>query len=939
MKTYLKYLSSLILSEETGQALILVLVFVLLGSLTVLPTLSHMTTALKTGMSYENKTNELFTADAGIENGLWRIKYDSLGPTYDPYDYSTVWTYQTDQVNNRAAAVTVQNVWLPSNVTLDSLGITPEEAAAMVDSEKLSATGTSGAIPGNPYSVKLEFTPSAGDNLTVKSIGVWLPQGFTYTGNCTLDNHPTAYYAVPVVTTVPGGQSVVWTYNSPYLPFNSLPNCVTENNTTTSTITFRYAAPAATPNKLPLAVAWVTTDGVSGVPIAWDTDTRFYKIVSATGRTQIETYSSKSQLRKLGDAIAGSYVAIGNSLMIGDVTKRDQLLSLSSTNVSSVSPIPADGDVISAILYWSGFRLASSIFSDSCDNFYHWDRESQTRVPASDNASGGTWSRNPASPTTNWDKVDETSIDDTDYVTGNNSGSGNQLFNFSPFTVPADSTITDITVYYRAKDNSSGTNNIQAYLKVNGTLYNNGSVNPGSGWSTYSYAFTTNPKTGSAWLLADINGTGTNPLQNFGVYSSDLSPGVQVSMVFAEVNYSLWTVSSGQFRGQGSANMTTGIRTLTLKNSLDLSSYTPGTVALYWNQDTGGTLESSDNLVYALSADGGATWSSNIEAFHDDNPTSPFWAILPTGYLTDNFKFRFYFSLNDAAEYVYLDNIKVLEMPPDTAVTFKINGQQVYLDASGDPQAGAQDLTASTSAVLINRAGVDADKQGYSFACHRDVSKLVKKYPVVAGEQHHNGNALYTVGDVTADTGQFVSYAGWSLIIIYSSPATAGHYLYLSDIFAFDSGSTNLDFDGDGQPGGEITGFVIPEPIRDRYGNITESVSANITCFVGEGDAIYTGDTLVITGQQSANSKSLSNSASPSNNIWNGADTVSSYPGIDVDTFCLLWADNILTPGDTRLHLDMNSGTDAWNLIYVIVSVRSETVTGGTENYVITAVQ
>jgi hypothetical protein len=60
-----------------------------------------------------------------------------------------------------------------------------------------------------------------------------------------------------------------------------------------------------------------------------------------------------------------------------------------------------------------------------------------------------------------------------------------------------------------------------------------------------------------------------------------------------------------------------------------------------------------------------------------------------------------------------------------------------------------------------------------------------------------------------------------------------------------------------------------------------------------------------------------------------------SYPGIDVDTFYVLWDDGILTPKDTSLHLDMNSGTDAWNLVYFIMSVRSETVTAGTGHYII----
>ena len=62
--------------------------------------------------------------------------------------------------------------------------------------------------------------------------------------------------------------------------------------------------------------------------------------------------------------------------------------------------------------------------------------------------------------------------------------------------------------------------------------------------------------------------------------------------------------------------------------------------------------------------------------------------LFPTAYMTSNFKIRFYFNFDDPAEYVYLDNIKVYYMPPDTSITFKINNQQVYLDGNGNPQAG-----------------------------------------------------------------------------------------------------------------------------------------------------------------------------------------------------------------------------------------------------------
>ena len=66
------------LSDETGMALGIVLVLLVLGSLTMLPVLAHLATALKTSEMYEYKTNALYTADAGIEDALWRLKVAAI---------------------------------------------------------------------------------------------------------------------------------------------------------------------------------------------------------------------------------------------------------------------------------------------------------------------------------------------------------------------------------------------------------------------------------------------------------------------------------------------------------------------------------------------------------------------------------------------------------------------------------------------------------------------------------------------------------------------------------------------------------------------------------------------------------------------------------------------------------------------------------------------
>ena len=269
--------------------------------------------------------------------------------------------------------------------------------------------------------------------------------------------------------------------------------------------------------------------------------------------------------------------------------------------------------------------------------------------------------------------------------------------------------------------------------------------------------------------------------------------------------------------------------------------------------------------------------------------------------------------MSDPGKYCYLDNISIIVRPPDNSVVFKINDQQVSLDAGGNPQTGGE-VTASVSSVLVNTTG-------YSYACRRDVTELVKKYPVVPGEQHHTGNTKYTVGAVQANTGNEISYAGWSLIIVYSSPETAGHYLYLRDVFAYNAGNVDADFDGDGQPGGDISGFVIPEPIRDRYGVITETNAAKMTCFVGEGDWCYSGDFIALNAPDSylthpvdipntyklwdgitlappgtgGGDPNLPNNASEPDNVWNSKSIGMSNDGVDIDTFQITWASQMLS--------------------------------------------
>jgi hypothetical protein len=227
------------------------------------------------------------------------------------------------------------------------------------------------------------------------------------------------------------------------------------------------------------------------------------------------------------------------------------------------------------------------------------------------------------------------------------------------------------------------------------------------------------------------------------------------------------------------------------------------------------------------------------------------------------------------------------------------------------------------------------------------VTNLVRSYsyganPGGSPPVNGNGNAAFTVGgvDATQNADNEWAYAGWSLVIIYSSSNTRGHQLYLYDDFVYSGMNRNVDFDSDGQPGGTISGFFVPEPVQG------ENVSARLTCFVGEGDEIYTGDYIAMKRLDGSlltklwdGTTSNGNSQSSPNNVWNGKSLGMSADGVDVDTFYVYWgnpiSNGVLQPGDTSVKIDMYTQTDSWNLVYIILSFRSATTTGGTATYLI----
>jgi hypothetical protein len=801
MKQRLKLILSGLTSDQAGQALLIVLAFLVLGSLTLVPVLSHVSTSLSTGKIYEEKTKEMYAADAGIEDAIWQIKYDRLGVLFgDTDNYAYIFdsgcAYELDDpMNDFTTEVTIENVWLPTvaNPYADPADARDVIECDITDNETNRLIVTDTAVDDSNFRIKIDFYPAEGETnpLEISSIGVWIPHGFSYNGPSNLEQAP-YYYSSPSMSDQPGGEAVVWDF-SPAVEFSDLPLVIP----TSAEVTFGYTANVT--GARPAAVAWVVTSGAlsSEIPLVWDIDTKIYKVTSSAGDTTVEAYPSRCDIRQLGGAFPGDYLAIGQTLMRntdGDSQEIRDVLDAESTSNTKYPDgtyrIPTNATVVDAFLYWSGWfqcddNDSSSIFwSDTCSNLDNWTR------------------------------------------------------------------------------------------------------------------------TGSDWH------DGGNYIQ-------------------------------GHYDGGSDDD-----RWLELTSPVNLVGRPSGSVVLGWEHFESGSLEplsdatNGDALQYQLF--NGTSWSPLYTAFDGNIGTThrPYYFILEDQYLNNSFKIRFYLhGFANSNEYCRIDDVHICSVI-DSSVTFKIDNP----DTPGNPDYSGS-LSALDRYVLEN-----ADVGEYSYACVQRVKTLLSAYSVNGTEENPTGNGIYTVGGASGDVGEHWSYAAWSLIIVYSSPETAGHQIYLFDRFAFCQQNTNLDFDFDGQGGGDISGFIIPERIG------TEENAASISCFVGEGDKCWYKDFIALNAPEIYRTNPLSipdeyklwdgitldagyyNTESSPNNVWNARSrgtTEAVIDGFDIDTFYVTWDSGLLHADDTSMHIDIYTQTDNWNLIYFILSVRSRATIGGTTHYVI----
>jgi hypothetical protein len=924
MKTILAITKKI--KDETGQVLIIALILLALGSLIMTPLLSYTSTGLKAGQVYDRKSDELYAADAGVEDALWNIKNDRLGivltvPTnYDEFDYNTTWSYVlSEQINTKDVDIDIQNIWIPKGISVpDAYDAREIIQGTEEDPPKLLITGE-GSLPQvvdeeliGEYEIRITFSPEEGeeDSLLIKTIGIWLPPGFSYVpGSSELDdpgNSGEPYYSVPVISSHAGGTAVVWSFYDVSFTGGGVDNPfpgVTPGSVLRSTIHFDYKAEKVQTLE---ALAWVETTGVTNVSYTWDADVKVFRIYSTgttpeTGSTtEIEAYTIKSEMRQMESAISGDYFATGNAFLyadggpLSDSKYRDVMYASKDAEVETDTNIPDDAAILGAYLYWTGWidhdgyddAGGTIVWSDDTSSYGTttpvWSDDTSsygttTEVWRDDTSSYGTtttvylencssFDDTPPSWPFIWDEG--SNWDDNGEFEGQGGG-GDDDRTLTSETIPLGGYAGQTVILSWEQDASYA---VDYWDTLYFAIYNGSwsgdieAFHDDDPDSPFSYTIPEEYLTDEFRIRFLWDADNSNEYVylddiTISTFSGDWAPGAN------------WDIYSSQFRCYGGGS--DDDRTLTRVTDIDLSAYTGQTVILSWEQDANFYVDSGDALYFALY---NGSWSGDIEAFHDDNPTSPYEYTIPEEYLTDEFRIRFLWDADNSNEYVYLDDITISTFSGDwdPGANWTIYNNDQFQCQGGGSSADQTltrvtdiDLSPYTGQTVIISWEQSADDTGFfqSLESGDSIEIYISKNGGSSFELlgSYSGEGINTTDPSLEITNDYL-VGNFRIMFIWTADES-DEYCYIDDI-------TISTFSGDWAPGANWDIYNNDE-FRGLGGGSDDDRTLTRVEDIELG--AYSGETVIISWDQDE-----SGSLSPSDTLYfylsnDGGNTWSSY--------------------------------------------------------------
>lgn len=154
-----------IVKSETGQALPVVLILLVLGGLMIAPSLSYAATSLDIGRNNVRTIHGLYAAEAGVEDTVWCLKNGV--PTHTSLSETINGMSVTMQTELKGDYVLYAGEWVTGTGHYDWLVVSGE----------MEWDGGAGAYK---YTITATRLPETSGNIKLAEIGVRLPIGYSY---------------------------------------------------------------------------------------------------------------------------------------------------------------------------------------------------------------------------------------------------------------------------------------------------------------------------------------------------------------------------------------------------------------------------------------------------------------------------------------------------------------------------------------------------------------------------------------------------------------------------------------------------------------------------------------------------------------------------------------------------------------------------------------
>jgi hypothetical protein len=932
-----------LLRGESGfSTLVTVLVIMALGAIVITPVLAFVVTGQRAGATHKETTHRYYAADTGIQDGMWKVSSGDL-PLWMKADWDeSVYSHATDnytlyqlpdQINGNDVTVKIQSMWL-----LEGLETPSTDQHRTPNPDLVTVSNIIGA--GQLQIVIVCGSPTT---TSLNRIGVWIPQGFGYTvGSSTLEElaESNPAHCHPTVSEWRNGHIVVFDYGTA-VAFQAFPG-VTGNR---MVLSFDYApGPGMT-----TSWSWCRTTGTDP-KLAWSDDIKLYQVESTA--TNPETGQSTSVIshtmtnESIGTYLAyyGDYVVTGNAIMRDQDGEGHYRERVYKESPGQISGIPTSGDAKKILLYWSGWKATpNDVWYQHISDVSTWPQADQDNLQAlAANYRVNRVSLRVEYNSTSYnlgtvDASEWTVLPNGSYSSPNGWSYGCQadITALVKDNLPTDF-VGNAKYWVGHADMGAVSPSDETMQGIWGTSSSNvvvvgasGTIDryDGTSWSTVASGTTQNLY--SVWgsdasHVYAVGASGTIRYYNGTTWGSMTSPITrELRGVWGTASNNVYAVGARRYilRYNGTSWSTVEGGTSTWPTLYGIwgsdASHVyavgaSGTIRYYngsaWGSLTSGTTQTlygvwgtAWNNVFAVGASGtirrynGTSWSAMTSG-----TTQTLYGVWGT-------------STSDVYAVGASGTILHYNGTAWSAMTSGSVRNLYGAWGSGGSDVYAVGESTGTASTILHFDGTAWDS----------VTAATGLYGWV---NSHSGETVltatdYPLGDPVTNEWQ---NAAWSVITLYTSPETLAHQMYLYDTFRYWNGSDDRTF--------TIEGFLAPAGIA------SESDAVKLTCFVGEGDSIYTGDNIYINGTQL--NTGASGTALASNNVWNGVSNSGGtlgYPpdGIDLDTFSIDGPSGIIDPADSSATVRLRTGTDVWNLVYMILSFRSDKVGSGLVTYIV----